>query len=283
MKCLRRLHALFLILITAACGGGDPRPDALIPGGAAVATGGGTQAEANQNFSDSVVARFARQQGWILLRILATHDSVALIGVRSADSTGAAVVAVRRSGGGIARIGTAIPLEFYEPFPSAMWFELGPRSPLGLSTTYFAPVEGVMWTGVYVVQGGELKRTFGDAGGTCKPAELRDVNGDGIVEVVSYTESSMDFACDDECLETLRRVADVEPAWVEILQWSGASWEPSRSIPADFWRSLAQKYAGAVAVIDSGSAPECSARGEDVKTSLREWSRRAGALASVAP
>lgn len=140
--------------------------------------------------------------------------------------------------------------------------------------------EGVVGSQAFVVRGQQLTQTFRDSAYVCRPAELKDVNRDGMAEIVRYGISLDQSDCESTCSVMLREDAGVEPAWAEVLSWNGQQWSAAgEPVSTTFYADMAQRYRAAVSYVDSLSAPACRRTAVRYQRELARWADSASALA----
>jgi hypothetical protein len=127
------------------------------------------------------------------------------------------------------------------PEPDLRWLSLDRDGLNGVVMSIFDPFEAV-GTGIFELENDTLRRIYAD-GNICQPAELRDVDGDWQLELVSYVEDPLDGQdCAHFCHIDLWGRFHMMPAWVRIQQWNGEEWvSVERKLPI-YYRGLARRY-----------------------------------------
>jgi hypothetical protein len=90
----------------------------------------------------------------------------------------------------------------------------------------------------------EGRTLFTDEAAICTPAVLRDLDGDGIPELIAVREDPSGGDCFSPCQdkEAVREGLGVEPAWVEVYRWRDGEWNPAAREFPGFYRNLANDY-----------------------------------------
>lgn len=188
------------------------------------------------------------------------------------------VAALRRTDGGYVLLG-ADPLMENVPPQRVAWPSLSGVP--AFAYTHDLPTEGVVSTLVYQVTGDSLHRVYGDPGAVCRPAELRDLDGDGTPELVTYPEEASGGDCSSECHLALRERFGMGPHWTSALRWNGRVWQPAEERYPAFYGQVAERYRQARRWMAQGGGV-CDAervpwRRED-PDAVDRWIRRAETL-----
>jgi hypothetical protein len=254
---------------------------ALEKGARGTASAGYHRAPVAQQQADSVIiARYLGRRGLALADIVAHRDEYyAVIGQRGADSA-RYLVALELVRDSVTLLREPDNVGTYDP-TDVRWVSLGDSVVDGLLVSYDIPLEGVVGTTIFALARGRLMRVFHDDKLVCKPAELRDLDGDGRPELLAYVGDPAEN-CGDLCHTDLRDRFDMVPAWVAVLRWTGTAWiQAERHYPA-FYRQLALTYDQIDTWLAKGpDSEQCrtvywlSDRGM-----FHKWALRAGALGS---
>ena len=122
------------------------------------------------------------------------------------------------------------------------WFGFDTNTISGLAVTFNAPIENIVGTALYAVSANRLTKVFTDAKGTCRPAELKDLDADGRLELISYTEDPSKTDCGDQCHVVMSQQIDMTPAWVGIHHWTGSDWQDASYHFRSFYAELGHAY-----------------------------------------
>lgn len=102
--------------------------------------------------------------------------------------------------------------------------------------------EGVIGTAIYAVRQDSLWLLHQPKGYECRPAVLRDVDGDGRPELLEFTEDPSRGDCGSLCHFALDGKFGMGPHWVTIYRWTGERWERAEEAYPEFYAQLAARY-----------------------------------------
>ncbi len=136
------------------------------------------------------------------------------------------------------------PWQFGSWDPVAVrWLSFGGDATDGLIITFDDPFEGILGSHTFRIDGRHLMATHHDGGDSCRPAELRDLEGDGKTELIWYTEDPSGGDCASSCHFALRGDRfDLTAGWVNVSEWSGQEWVGAEARYPDFYADLADRY-----------------------------------------
>ena len=121
------------------------------------------------------------------------------------------------------------------------------------------------------------RRVFSDQGDACVPARLVDINSDGRLELLSYSNET--DGCSLLCNEVLRDYGIGEPSWTKIFEWNGTTWSPPVVEDAEFRDSLASTYSMLADTVRASKDSLCRASRARIEASLRHWAARSRVFA----
>lgn len=207
-------------------------------------SGGSTTAGASPRDS-SRVAAYLEGQRRVLERIVARENGFYALITRGGAQHARALVLLRVTDDSVRAL--AEPEVIYDFTPQrAGWLALsGGRDINAFAYTFDYATEGVVATRVLTGTDGGLAVSFADSRSTCKPADIRDFDEDGIPELVAYLESGEALQSDDcswFCDERLEDQFGVISAWPAIYRWTGERWERSDAHYPQYYRGLADRY-----------------------------------------
>ncbi|HWP37508.1 MAG TPA: hypothetical protein VNL18_08165 [Gemmatimonadales bacterium] len=158
------------------------------------------------------------------------------------DSLGAAYllpVSVQRDT--VLALTEARPLDGLPPTKVA-WVSLGSGDVDALLVTFDHRFEGVVGTLLLAIRGPRLEVVYRDEETSCQPAELRDIDGDGREELVSYVGDPSAGDCGDDCHIDFWKRFTMTPAWVRVQRWDGSAWVTLEREVGSFYAELATMY-----------------------------------------
>lgn len=182
-----------------------------------------------------------------------TAQGYALEAVAAQDRKYCAVIAQPTAGGLREIVGLILaadsfaliegPVEIGDFTPASVrWVELGGDSIDALVITFDDPIEGSVGSVVYHVSDGTLIRTYADGIDSCRPGDLRDLDGDGRPELITHVEDPSGGDCGDECHLELWERFETAPAWVRVYRWKDSEWTPAEAEFPGFYADLARRY-----------------------------------------
>ena len=167
--------------------------------------------------------------------------------------------------------------------PTVMrWIPLRGLAGRALVTSFDNQTENVIGTVIFGDTGTGLSTIYADSGTACAPAEMRDLDGDGEPELISYREDPSGGDCGEPCHIAIRERFRMAPAWVRIDSWDGKRWVPAERRHRAFYARLSRTYEAMDRWLTSGpSATAC----RDVywltdRTFIRRWAQRSRSLAN---
>jgi hypothetical protein len=152
-----------------------------------------------------------------------------------------------------------------------------------LVLSFDSPVEGSVGTVMYGDTGdGSLSRIYTEEATTCAPAELRDLDGDGEPELISYQEDPSAGDCDSPCHIAIKKHLNMIPAWLRVKRWDGKGWVGAERQHPAFYAELARRYEALDTWVrsDSSGAPCRSAYWFTDAELFRTWAARSDSLAA---
>jgi len=239
------------------------------------------QREPTQDADSVAIGRYLAARDVILDKIAARRGTYYSLMARAAGDSRRALFNLRVCGDSIVLLNKAVDVGDYAP-TLVNWVTLRDSTVDGLLITYDTPLEGDVGTLVYSLHDSDLSLVFTDADGTCKPAELRDLNGDGHPELLVYSEDLAKGDCTNLCHITLRDRFDMVPAWVEVRRWTGKQWVPATDGEyRAFYRGLAETYSQMASWLTTGSEHEHCQNMPWLRDAepFDQWAARARALA----
>lgn len=146
------------------------------------------------------------------------------------------------------------------------------------------PAEGWVWTTVYGDAGRGLSPIYSDQPKVCAPARLRDVDGDGDAELLSYQEDPASGDCAEPCHEAIATRFGTVPAWVGMQNWDGRAWVSTERKHPAFYRAAAKTYRSMDAWLKQGgdSIPCAGVYWLRDTTLFTKWAARSDSLAEGA-
>ena len=199
---------------------------------------------ANEHRDSLSVVRYLRFRKLKLLSVPAARERYYAAIAAAADGAHRYVVPLRVQGNTVSSL-VDKPLEVGEYDPTELvWFSIdlrnGSSSVDGLMISWDLGAEGRAGTTIMSLREAVLTTTYQDPPAICTPSLLKDVTGDGSVELVTYTDQKGD--CSDVCRLTIQKHFDLPPAWVELRSWTGAAWQVKTDGTSQFYAKLADKY-----------------------------------------
>jgi hypothetical protein len=170
------------------------------------------------------VKKFMDDSGYSLTEVM-DHAGryYAVLGRRAADS-GSSLVALMVADDSVGFLHDPWELREYEQLPSVRWVSLDGGPADVLAVTYDDMVEGPTFTVLFRIESGELKMIFNDENAGCLPARLRDLDDDGVLELISYEEDPSERNCTGLCQLGLRTFYGMTAAWARVRRWTGSEW-----------------------------------------------------------
>jgi hypothetical protein len=188
------------------------------------------------------------------------------------------LVALRVEEGQIYRILVADPLLEGVPPSRVQWWTNSEAGPI-FDYSHDFPTEGMVFTLVYTSEADSLRLSYYDRERVCRSSELRDLDGDGVPELLARSDHLIERDCSAHCsLEFAHRFPDAAH-WVTVHRWTGSEWVPAEREHPEFYRALAAEYRRA-AVWFSGEPDACpyGRWARDRVANLTRWAERAEAL-----
>ena len=196
-----------------------------------------------------------------------------------AEQDGTLFVLAIRDSSKASFVGDPIAVGEVEP-AAAKWFALDGRGVTGLAVTMNDAVENTVGTALYAVKGARLVNIYADSLPTCRPAELRDLSGDGRLELLVYQEDPAGNDCNDPCYVLIAAKLDMTPAWVGVLHWTGSAWEDvSAQFPA-FYGALAVQLDSLGKWLTAPQAQPCRESWLSPDGIVKQWVQRALRISS---
>jgi hypothetical protein len=267
-----RKGAISILAMLALAGCGPSHPDAQPPASATA----GARPRADTAGMGAALA----QAGFTLDSVLSSHGThVAVTARRRAD--GGLHVAVLREGEGRYRMMGADPLLEDVPPQRVSW----PSFPAGAAFAYThdVPAEGLVSTVARTLGPDSLPLLYVDPGRVCRPAEFRDLDGDGTAELIAYPEEASGGDCSSECHLALRDRFDGGPHWTAVQRWTADGWRPAEDQHPGFYREVAERYRRMHAWVSARPAA-CSGREPWLRTDpgvFARWAQRAETLSAA--
>jgi hypothetical protein len=162
------------------------------------------------------------------------------------DSIRAFFVLMATNGDSLLLIDDPLELAYRARPDEVEWLNLQGDRVDAVRITFDNPIEGLIGTSVDAIISDRLVSIYRDGAGGCKAAELVDVDGDGIVELLSYHEDPSEQQCGDSCELELRERFGMPAGWVRVHKWGDGQWMPSEAEYPEFYRELADRYKGMI-------------------------------------
>lgn len=188
----------------------------------------------------AAIERYLARRKYRLDKVAARREGYYAVIATEVDGQARFLLPLRVQGDSVAPLHEPMPIEEYDP-QHVEWQALQSSTVDALLITDDLPAEGWVGTSMYRLDS-KLSLAYTDEDYTCRPAEMRDVDGDGKPELISYVEDPSQGDCVSECHIDLEDQFDLEPAWVRIHRWTGRQWEPAERQFPSFYRSLADQY-----------------------------------------
>jgi hypothetical protein len=224
--------------VCLACSG-EPRDAGDEPSAEAQAPTPPTPQQTRATHDSSAIAGFLREFNYTVVSFLAEEERY--YAALAADTTSAEryLLFMRVQSDSVAFLLDPIGLGWAGPPRVTSWVRLRGAEIDGVLISFDDIVEASVATLVYELSDDHLTRIYTDHR-VCRPAELRDLDIDGVPELVSYVEDPLNGRdCARSCYLALLSKFDVLPAWVRIQRWDGETWIPvEREFPA-FYHELA--------------------------------------------
>ena len=189
------------------------------------------------------------------------------------------LVALRRDPSSVTLLHDPEPMMEGYPPHRVDWLRLDDSGTVALLYTHDLPVEGVIGTVVYSVVSDSLARTFRSEPNECKPADVRDLDGDGHPELVIYTQDPSGGQCGSECHLELGERFGIGPQWAAVHRWTGTRWQLDEAAFPGFYADLATRYRSVQQWLDGADAAatrHCTTpRWMRNKSMFRAWAQRA--------
>lgn len=191
-------------------------------------------------------------------------------------------LALMRSSGEYRILGRDRMLEDVGP-SETHWFTIAPDT-YAVSYSHNFPTEGLLGLMVYAVAGDSLRPLFMEGEAVCRPSTIADIDGNGVLEIVNYSESLSGTDCSHQCSLELEDRFQHGGHWVTLRAIRG-----SANVSADhpsFYRAMVDYYAGIIQWLDSDEAGAVGCGSTDARWlagsrgSLQDWLERARALAA---
>lgn len=178
------------------------------------------------------------------------------------------------------------PISQYGPFwpESGEWHSTSSSDVDTFIYSWNLAVEMLIGSTVYVKEDSRFAVAFRDGAGTCKPSQLRDVDNDGLRELVTYADTLSDitqgWACrTPACLDPLETDFDIVPAWYGIRRRTGNSWDVQDRGYREFYVHLSERYERAASWI-AGLSDDNRCKRYGLESHLRVWAAQARGRAS---
>lgn len=216
--------------------------------------------------------------GFTFDAVLSQSPNLYAVAVRCPRDHARVLLIYSRTSSGFARLGQ-FEMGADGLYPTVSFFGTTPSVTDAVLLAFDHAAEGLVGSQAFLVRGQQMAQTFRDSANVCRPAELKDVDRDGTLELIRYGSSLDPSDCEGTCSVMLREDVGVEPAWAAVLAWDGRYWSPAGlSVSSTFYADLAQRYRAAESFIDSTSAPSCRTKAEIFKAALARWADSASAL-----
>src|SRR6266576_2367365 len=194
-----------------------------------------SQASADARAATALLHR----QGFKVERLAASRPPFYAFIARGHDDSLPSVV-VARTGRDPALMGKPLALGRFLP-PNVRWVQL-PDSVLLLQLAYDNLVEGMVGTTLYRIYDDSVVKFFTDGRDACAPASLKDLNSDGVPELVVRSEDPSHGDCGEQCEMTITESFHVTPGWVQVRQWHAHNFISAEPEFPEFYRDLARRY-----------------------------------------
>lgn len=200
-----------------------------------------TPQRAGATQDSSVIAAYLRAQGFDPLhQVLAQQDAYYAIYTENTTTDERHLLFLRVQLDSVVSLLDPIEVGFRGHPNETRWVGLRGEEIDGLLITYNNLFEGLIGTVIFELVSDTLRRIYVNPRDSCRPAELRDLDGDGNAELVSYVEDPLGGDdCTSNCHLDLWSQFYMMPEWIRIQRWNGEEWVTvEREFPA-FYRELA--------------------------------------------
>jgi hypothetical protein len=204
----------------------------------------------------SLIRQYLATQDYKLDGIAATKNGFHAVIARREAVQLRQLFPLRVRNGSVELLHDPIPLSGIGP-SSVEWVEVSGQSVDGLIITFNYSEVAEVGTVVFSLREPGLVQTYVDENPTCRPAELRDLNNNGQLELLTYMEDPSGGDCATECHLALQATFGVAPAWVEVRRWTGSEWEIASHRYPSFYRDMAKKYTEIDRWLQSAAGEPC--------------------------
>ncbi len=233
------------------------------------------------NGVDVAIGPFLRVRSLELVRVLARSGSCLAVEVRLTTDDTRYVIALTTEADSVATIREPIELMELGPWDhvhEAEWMSHESDAAVFLRITFDNPVEKPVGTHLYRMYEGQLIDSFHDSDDVCTPAELRDVNADGQLDLISWGEDPTPGDCSLECEIHIRSLG-VSVAWPTVHRWSNDHWIAAESDYTEFYKEIATRYDDVLEELPPMRGSACAYAGWTDGRLVAEWAERARGLA----
>ncbi len=153
-----------------------------------------------------------------------------------------------------------------------------------LIVSFNNPIEGAIGTFIYGdTAQGRLWKLYHNGKDSCAPAELRDMDGDGEPELISYHDDPSEGDCDSDCHLAISERFHSPPNWIQVDRWNGRQWVPAGR--RDFYQNLASRYRDMDSWFsnDPTAAPCRNIYWMTESTIFRKWADKSDSVAKSLP
>jgi hypothetical protein len=267
------LTGLALLEVVACQSTESQLPDTSVPPGPGASTEAVVAPGNNLDLNQALVRRGYRDH-----RTIAQDDEFLAV-VAEHVSAGRTLLLLRVSGDSLIEIHSPWTLGEYDP-SLVRWLRLFGEDVDGVIITFDYPEVAEVGSVVFSVRSGQLVRTFVDASSTCRPAEIRDIDHDGQLELLSYVDDPAGGDCATECHVVLKERFSVVPAWTQVYQWTGATWEITERNYSSFYDQLGETYQKIAQWLERPESRVCQeAYWMKNRSLFHDWATRARSIA----
>jgi len=191
------------------------------------------------------LTRLMRSRGYAFAEIMAESGAYYAVYGKEVESDRDVLMVIERQRDSLAFVEHQPILFSPGPDVDVQWITVSPASGVMLKVTRDNSVEGPRITKLYRIVKRQLVKVYGDSLPTgCKPAEVRDLNGDGSLELISYVDNPSHQHCTNMCQFVMRQAFGMPVAWARISEWSDEQeqWVVSEQEFPSFYAELADLY-----------------------------------------
>lgn len=215
--------------------------------------------------------------------MLLANSAYVAVGARPIAGGDVHIALLRRTDGNWLLLGADPLLESVLPQRLA-WIPLD-RGDTMFTYTHEVPVEGIVSTVASVIRDDSLEMVYFD-GTVCRASEFRDLDGDGVPELLARSEPLSGGDCSSTCSLVLNEKFPLSTHWLSVRRWNGSDWVASEADFPAFYEALSEGYEAAGEWIRGSEAAEAGCVLPAVRWLnergglLSQWSSRASTYAA---